>query len=127
MKLTDTDIQNIAETHDLKVGTVKENYLVAEEDDGGIVIDQSGGGHTGTVTGASWTSDGVMGGAFDFDGTADWISVDRSDGAFDFDETSEFTVSLWAKSAGGLVGRLIDSHISRLLCSNITDSFEARC
>jgi hypothetical protein len=41
MKLTDTDIQNIAETHDLKVGTIKENYLVAEEDDGGIVIFQA--------------------------------------------------------------------------------------
>jgi hypothetical protein len=41
MKLTDTDIQNIAETHNLKVGTIKENYLIAEEDDGGIVIFQA--------------------------------------------------------------------------------------
>lgn len=42
MKLTDTDIQNIAETHNLKVDTVKKNYLVAaEEDDGGIVIFQA--------------------------------------------------------------------------------------
>jgi hypothetical protein len=41
MRLTDTDIQNIAETHNLKVGTVKENYLIAEEDGGGIVIFQA--------------------------------------------------------------------------------------
>lgn len=41
MKLTDTDIQNIAETHDLKVGTVKKDYVVAEEDNGGIVIFQA--------------------------------------------------------------------------------------
>ena len=41
MKLTDTDIQTIAETHNLKVDTIKENYLVAEENDGSIVIFQA--------------------------------------------------------------------------------------
>ena len=41
MKLTDKDIQNIAETHNLKVGTVKKNYVIAEEEGGGIVIFQA--------------------------------------------------------------------------------------
>jgi len=41
MKLTDADIQNIAGTHNLKVDTVKKNYLVADEDGGGIVIFQA--------------------------------------------------------------------------------------
>jgi hypothetical protein len=41
MKLTDTDIQNIAETHNLEVGTVKKDYLVAEEEGGGVVIFQT--------------------------------------------------------------------------------------
>ena len=41
MKLTDTDIQNIAETHNLEVATVKKDYLVAEEEGGGVVIFQT--------------------------------------------------------------------------------------
>lgn len=41
MKLTDTDIQNIARTHNLQVGTLKKNYLIAEQDDGGIAIFQA--------------------------------------------------------------------------------------
>jgi len=41
MKLTDTDIQNIAQAHNLKVGTVKEDYFIAQEDAGGIVIFQA--------------------------------------------------------------------------------------
>jgi hypothetical protein len=41
MKLTDTDIENIAETHNLQARTVKNNYLVAEEEDRGIVVFQT--------------------------------------------------------------------------------------
>jgi len=41
MKLTNTDIQNMAETHDLNLDTFNKNYLVAEEDDAGIVIFQA--------------------------------------------------------------------------------------
>ncbi|NVM20365.1 MAG: hypothetical protein HWN68_01110 [Desulfobacterales bacterium] len=41
MKLTDDDIQNIAQTQKLKIGTFKKNYLTAEEDNDGIVIFQA--------------------------------------------------------------------------------------
>lgn len=41
MKLTGEDIQNIAETHNLKVGTVKKNYVISEEDGYCIVIFQT--------------------------------------------------------------------------------------
>ena len=41
MKLTDEDLQNIAETNNLKVATIKKSYLVAKEDGGGIVIFQA--------------------------------------------------------------------------------------
>jgi len=38
MKLTGSDIENIAATHNLKVDAIKKNYIVTEEDDTGIVI-----------------------------------------------------------------------------------------
>jgi len=41
MKLTDTDIENIAATHNLQPRAVKKNYLVAEEEDGGVVVFQT--------------------------------------------------------------------------------------
>jgi hypothetical protein len=41
MKLTDADIQGIADTNKINVGTVKENYLVAEEAGGAIAIFQA--------------------------------------------------------------------------------------
>jgi hypothetical protein len=41
MKLTDTDIDNIAAMHNLQPRTVKKNYVVAEEEDGGTVVFQT--------------------------------------------------------------------------------------
>lgn len=46
MKLTDTDIQNLARTCNLEVDTVKKNYLIAEEGDGGIGIFRATYEHT---------------------------------------------------------------------------------
>jgi len=41
MKLTDADIQDVVETQGLKTRSFKENYFIAEEGDGGIVIFQT--------------------------------------------------------------------------------------
>lgn len=41
MKLTDTDIQDIALAHNMEAATVKKNYVIAEADGGGIVIFQA--------------------------------------------------------------------------------------
>jgi len=41
MKLTDNDIQNIAQMHNLQARTVKKNYVVAEEEGEGIVVFQT--------------------------------------------------------------------------------------
>lgn len=41
MKLSDSDIQEIARIHDLKVSIIKENYVFAEEADGSVVIFQA--------------------------------------------------------------------------------------
>ncbi|MCK4389678.1 MAG: hypothetical protein KAV83_05510 [Desulfobacterales bacterium] len=41
LRLSNTDIENIAESHHSQAETLKKNYLVAEQDDGGIVIFQA--------------------------------------------------------------------------------------
>jgi len=41
MKLSDSDVQELARTHDLKVSTIKKNYVIAEEGDGSVVIFQA--------------------------------------------------------------------------------------
>lgn len=46
MKLSNADIQKIAKTQHWKVDTFKNNYLIAEEDDAGIVIFQATYHHT---------------------------------------------------------------------------------
>lgn len=46
MKLSNNDIEHIAETYRWQVDTVRKNYLVAEQEDGGIVIFQTTYNHT---------------------------------------------------------------------------------
>ena len=46
LRLSNTDIENIAESHHSQAETLKKNYLVAEQDDGGIVIFQATYDHT---------------------------------------------------------------------------------
>ena len=41
MKLTDSDIQNLAETHNLSLGSFQKHYLIAKENSGGIVVFQT--------------------------------------------------------------------------------------
>src|SRR3989304_1443402 len=42
---------------------------------GVTVLDSSGNNHSGTISGALWTSQGKYGGALSFDGVKDWVTV----------------------------------------------------
>lgn len=60
------------------------------------VPDDSGNNHTGTVSGATWVTNGITGGAYSFDGSNDKIDVSGwqpSTGA------GSFSASLWFKIA----------------------------
>jgi hypothetical protein len=48
------------------------------EGSGSSVGDSSGNGHTGTISGASWTTQGKTGNALSFDGVNDWVTVNSS-------------------------------------------------
>ncbi|MCK5321107.1 VCBS repeat-containing protein [Candidatus Pacearchaeota archaeon] len=57
-----------------------------------VVYDFSGVGNNGTVTDASFTTGGKLGGGFEFDGDGDYISISDDD---DFNFGLEFTIALW--------------------------------
>jgi len=60
--------------------------------------DYSGYGNDGTVNGATWTSSGVVGGAYSFDGSGNYVSVTDDatiDGAGAW---TELTMEAWVKS-----------------------------
>ena len=62
------------------------------EGTGGTVADASGGGRTGTMSGATWTAAGRFGSALSFDGVNDWVTV--ADTAA-LDLTSGMTMEAW--------------------------------
>jgi len=73
-------------------------HYTFDTDEGAIVTDHSGNGHTGTVSGASWIADGQSDGAMSFDGSGDYINV-ANEPDFDFDISDDFTVSMWIKAS----------------------------
>ncbi len=79
------------------VSNVATNPLVAaygfNEGSGTTVIDASGNGNTGTITGASWTRQGRFGSALNFDGTS-WVTVNDSDA---LDLSNGMTLEAWAR------------------------------
>ena len=60
--------QGYAPTNGLKL------YYSCNVSNSTAVIDDSGNGYTGTVSGATWTPEGIAGGAYSFDGS-DWIGI----------------------------------------------------
>ena len=62
-----------------------------EEGSGPTVADGSGGSHTGTITGATWTTAGRFGRALAFDGN-DWVTVPD---ATALDLTTGMTLEAW--------------------------------
>ena len=64
----------------------------ASTKDRGALVDRSGRGHTGTISGATWTTAGRFGGALAFDGVNDWVTV--ADTAA-LDLTTGMTLEAW--------------------------------
>ena len=61
---------------------------------GSTLVDASGNGNTGTISGASWTSTGKTGGALSFDGSNDLVTI--ADSAA-LDATRALTLEAWVK------------------------------
>jgi glucose/arabinose dehydrogenase/PKD repeat protein len=104
-----------AQSHDITAGTTAATYtavyeatepptgppgLVAaygfNEGSGGAAGDGSGHGHTGTVSGATWTAAGKFGGALVFSGANSWVTVADSDL---LDLSTGMTLSAWVNPA----------------------------
>jgi hypothetical protein len=62
------------------------------EGTGTTLTDRSGRGHTGTVSGATWSTQGRFGGALSFDGVNDWVTI--ADTAA-LDLTTGMTLEAW--------------------------------
>lgn len=63
-----------------------------EENGGATTADASGNGHTGTITGAAWTTAGRFGNALVFTGTGQFVNV--ADGPL-LDLTNRMTLEAW--------------------------------
>ncbi len=64
------------------------------EGSGTSLIDRTGSGHTGTLSGATWTSAGKYGGALSFDGVNDWVTIVDAN---DLDFTTGMTLEAWVR------------------------------
>ncbi len=60
--------------------------------------DYSGNGNDGEVVSAKWTNDGIIGGAYYFDGASDHISFNNLPNVFNAIYRNHFTISFWLKS-----------------------------
>jgi len=87
---------------------------VWEADQESAFPDSSGGGHTGTVSGATYVRNGVLAGAYSFDGVNDDISVPDST---DWDFTGTVSVNLWMKSTS-------TSHQAMMAHFNVPAAFD---
>ncbi|MCE9613302.1 MAG: FG-GAP-like repeat-containing protein [Lentisphaerae bacterium] len=67
-------------------------HYTFDADEGSSVTDQSGNGHTGMVHGATWTPNGVSGGAFAFTGADQDIDAGDLDA---LDGCSSMTLAAW--------------------------------
>ena len=62
-----------------------------------VTKDYSGNGFDGTINGATWTSNGVVGGSYYFGGASDYITTGLPS-VFDDILNNDFAVSIWLKS-----------------------------
>ena len=67
-----------------------------EEGSGTTVVDATGSGNGGTITGATRTTSGRFGSALTFDGINDWVTVSDTDA---LDLTTGVTMSAWVNPA----------------------------
>lgn len=59
--------------------------------------DYSGNGLHGTLNGPTWTSDGIIGGAYYFGGSSEYLSLSLPPVFYDI-PNNDFTISIWLKS-----------------------------
>jgi hypothetical protein len=82
------------------------------EGNGNSVGDSSGNGHTGTISGAAWTTQGKFGNALSFDGVNDWVTVNSSSL---LNLTNAMTVEAWVfpTTSSGARNVLIKEGVNR--------------
>jgi len=76
------------------------HYNFNELEEGGIVTDLSGAGNTGTVHGTIQVTDGVIDGAYAFDGVTSHIVIKNGTVA-EIPEQQNYSVSVWFLNNGG--------------------------
>jgi hypothetical protein len=74
------------------------------EGTGGVVVDSSGNGNHGAISGASWTSGGRYGNALSFDGVNDWVTVNPS---ATLDLSTGMTIEAWVRPSSSSGWRTI--------------------
>ena len=66
------------------------------ENSGTSATDASGNSNTGTISGATWTTQGKFGNALSFDGSTNWVAVNDSNS---LDLTAGMTLEAWVNPA----------------------------
>ncbi|CRK59608.1 Cytochrome c551/c552 [Alloactinosynnema sp. L-07] len=74
------------------------------EGTGPTLTDRTGKGHTGTITGASWSPAGKTGGALSFDGVNDLVTIADAN---DLDLTNAMTLEGWVRPSAGADWRTV--------------------
>jgi len=71
--------------------------------------DYSGYGYHASIVGPNWTSQGVVGGAYYFDGNSEYITLSLPSVLYDI-PNNDFTICLWAKSDDATIDNSIALH-----------------
>ncbi|RLF28956.1 MAG: hypothetical protein DRN08_04185 [Thermoplasmata archaeon] len=97
--LADIDIDALTYIYNwmLNNESITDLLLPFDTEDSATTKDYSGSENNGTIIGASWTSNGKIGGAYYFDGSNDYIAFDLPN-VFDDISNNDFTISMWLKS-----------------------------
>ena len=66
--------------------------------------DSSGQGNTGTIAGATWTTNGKFGSALSFDGTSSWVTIADANS---LDLTTGMTIEAWVSPSSGTAWRAV--------------------
>lgn len=83
-----------ARTTNMQVGLDADGYWHFNEATGSTVYDSSDGGGTGSITDATWSTVGLLGGALDFDGGDDLVVIPDS---IALQPTTELTMTWWVR------------------------------
>jgi hypothetical protein len=96
-RASDGALTSAAVTVTLSVNSAPTNLIAAysfNEGTGTTLTDRSGRGHTGTIAGATWSTQGRFGGALSFDGVNDWVTVNDTAA---LDLTTAMTLEAWVR------------------------------